>query len=156
MHGELGRSLLDEEHQVSSSSGIVRSSRARAFFLELEEGVGHAQLVLEHLILLGDREQLTVLVVELGLPTRGSWREPRRSIGAELLPPREQVRAIDALLAQERFERTAFPAGERGIGGVDQSQLLRGREPAPGARGHGFLGSTARGLPVLGRRLRGC
>jgi hypothetical protein len=53
-----------------------------------------------------------------------------------------------------RSQHTSFPAGERGVGGVDQAQLLGGRETAPAAGRHGLLRGTARARPVPGSRHR--
>ena len=112
--------------------------------MEVDERVRDEQLALRPCELLGDREQLPVLRVELGLATRLLRREARDTTNPELRAPRGQVRAVDAFLAQQGSQRTSLAADDRGLCGLHKTQLLRRREPSPRCGRHALQRCSAR------------
>src|SRR5690606_3744240 len=74
-------------------------------------------------------------------------------VRAQLLAPGREVRAVDALPAQQRSDRSGLTTGECGVGGFDDPQLLRGRVPPACLRGARFdRGSARAAIALLARR----
>src|SRR5690606_8020620 len=77
------------------------------FFLELDERVRDRELPRELGVPLRQREQLPLVLVELRLAPRLLRREACSATRRELLAPRRQVGAVDALPPKQRLERAA-------------------------------------------------
>jgi hypothetical protein len=92
--------------------------------LESDKRVRDAQLALQLCVALGEREQLTILVIELRLAAGLLRLQALGALGSELLPPLRQVRAVDAFSAQHGLQRASFTARDRGIGRLQQPQSL--------------------------------
>src|SRR5581483_9472436 len=93
----------------------------------------------QDLVLLGNSDELAVLRAEFWLPTWRARCQSRLAVRAELCPPRGQLRAVDAFLAQQCFQRAALAARERSLGGLHQPQLLGRRKLPPRLARHGLL-----------------
>ena len=112
--------------------------------MELYEHHRHVQLLLELGIALRELGVELVLRVQLGLPARLVLLEACGATHPELGPPRVQVGAINALLAQHRLDRPPLPARTTRVGALDDPQLLRGAELAPPPLRYALDTSSAR------------
>src|SRR6185295_9696274 len=96
----------------------------REFFLDVDDGVGLEQLVLEPFVLV---LQARVLVGERVLARLGAAllrRDAGEFASVTLAPPTRQVRRVQALAAEQRADCVLFIRRERGVRLPDDTQLV--------------------------------